>query len=304
MINLQYAKNKVNTMTKEEMIKEGLIFLFEKNNYTIPLKSLPFIIDKTEKLNRLSLIETLAIDEIVELTGKINIKLSQEISNSFLNTDCKNISYIEFKHLPFDCFRINMDYFRGVDSVVVYKETEKIYLQLKNINNTNVNINFIIDENNIILQETYSSLYQNKEISEIIEETYDVIDKCKDYILSILFYLVSFQNDNESIVKDMSYTNYISKHSPKKLEKPKFKKILMSKVNTVTLQLKSKPVSTNNTSYPKSTKEIQTTFLVRGHWRKQRVGTRDSYTTKRIWIRPFFKGVDTANMRNKIYKVA
>jgi len=304
MLNI---KNKPKTMTDKEYMANVIEILFGGNDYRqilVGISPLKNLLKDMKTLEKLQFVELDSSSSLVDYYGKINLKLSQEMSDSFLNTDTKNISFCEFEQLPFDCFRIDMSYFSGVDGVVVYKEIDKIYLQLQNVNNKGLNINFKIIGNDIILEETHSSTYHNRELSKITKETYDIAHKCKDYVLSILFYLVSFQNDSESVVQDMSYDYFISKIPLKKQSKPKYQKILNSKVNSVTLQLNSKPSSTNNTSYSQSTKEIQTTFLVRGHWRKQRVGTRDSYTTKRIWIRPFFKGVDSDNLRNKIYKVS
>lgn len=120
----------------------------------------------------------------------------------------------------------------------------------------------------------------------------DLINKILDCI-SVLYYINTFYNEKEKI--DVSYEDLanLTSSNSSNVSKSDSNKSLPAVVylsNGQTKKIKTIKIK-------KGKRGIAGSFLIRGHWRRQK------YTTgvKLIWIEPFWKGIGKAKL--KIYKI-
>jgi hypothetical protein len=115
----------------------------------------------------------------------------------------------------------------------------------------------------------------------------DMILNC----LSILHYINTFYNEKEKI--DVSYEDLLTTSSSSNVSKSDSNKNSPSVVYLSSGQVKK----IKTIKIKKGKRGITGSFLIRGHWRKQK------YTTgvKLIWIEPFWKGVEKNKQR--VYKI-
>lgn len=276
--------------------------LFENNNYSRYEKFLN-IFDKDTNCGLLADCENLYSEILFNLSGKIYIKVEKDLSLDLLNTEISSILLEDFKYLPFNYFQIDTENIEKVNKVYISKQNGKIYFHFEGVGVNNLSIQFVLSNKGIFAHYTYSSLYYHKEIQPIDRELQSICENCLKYTVSVIFYLINFQNNKEKVIKDINHENFLKKLSAKQLSKPKIQKKLKYKSDTVILKFDK-----NSTSYQSKinigNKRVSTKFLVKGHWRNQRIGKREEYNTTKIWIKPHFKGANNQDYKNKVYKVS
>lgn len=108
--------------------------------------------------------------------------------------------------------------------------------------------------------------------------------------LSVLHYINTFYNEKEKI--EVSYEDIAAIKINKKEEKD------INNLQSIVYLTKSKNKQTIQTiKIKKGKRKIDGTFLIRGHWRRQKYLT----SSKLIWIEPFWKGVGSEKQR--VYKI-
>lgn len=277
--------------------------LLEVNNYS-RFNNFLSIFDKRNTCEMLTDYEVLLGDILFDITGKVTVQIEEDLSTNLSNTDIGSLSVKDFNNMPFNFFKISTSMIDNVEKIFVSKKDGKVYFHFQGVGKNKLTVQFILSNKGLFAQYTYSSLYYHREILPINSEFKSISQNILNYTISVVFYLINYQKDNNKVIKNESYENYLKKLTPKHLSKPKVQKKLKNKSNTVVLKFEKK-VSNESVSHKNSNKsQISTKFLVRGHWRNQRIGKRDNYETIKIWIKPFFKCVNNNDFKNKIYKIS
>jgi hypothetical protein len=307
-----------NSLQGNNMIKQPSVFtnekkcfdlLFENNNYPRMIKPslslLGNLLTNPLKFEGLTFTEKQLMKSLYTLSGRICVEIDKELSNNLMNTSLDSIHFDDLNTLPFNCFIINLKQLNGIEKVLIYKTDSRIYFHFDNVHPYGFSIQLVLEKNNrIIPQYTYSSLFHHREVEKISTETHKMIEVCFEYILSVLMYLCCFQKDETKVIKEMSYDNYLSKVSHKNQKKDKFIKKIESKNNIVKLQFVKNKIIYNNSHHTDTKRKVSTMFLVKGHWRDQRIGTRNLHQIKKIWIPPHFRGINNEIYKEKLYMVS
>ena len=277
--------------------------LFEYNDYT-KYSKFSKTFNKLDTCKMFVDSEKLFSRILFDLSGKICIKVEEDLSIDLLNTTIDSISIEDFKNLPFNFFQIDTKNIESVDRVYVSKNSAKVHFHFEGVGANKLSVQFVLSNDGIFPKYTYSSLFYHREIQPISSEIKIICENCLRYIISVIFYLINFQENQNKVVKNVEYENYLKKLSPKHLSKPKIQKKLKNKSDTVILKFDVKPTYIYNFEQNITNKKISTKFLVKGHWRNQRIGKRELSQTTKIWIKPHFKGLNNETYKNKIYKIS
>lgn len=256
-------------------------------------------------LDTLKYIEGFTASALNNVCGRINIEVDSELSQSFMKNKIGQISMSDFENMPFECFSMKLNHFENAESALVYKSDNKLYCHFQNIGEENVSIQIVVDNDRYMAQYTFSSMYYHREIAPISKATQELTESVFSYVITALLYMIQFNKNKEVVIKDMAYSNY--KNSVKKhLSKPNVQKKLDKKRNLISLKFGSNTNRYINSNAVRKNKKCTTPFLVSGFYRNQRIGPRDNYTVKKIWVKPFFKCVQENNTDyiDKVYKVS
>ena len=120
---------------------------------------------------------------------------------------------------------------KNIDKVYVSKNSSKVHFHLEGVGANKLSVQFVLSDNGIFPKYTYSSLFYHREIQPISSEIKIICENCLRYIISVIFYLINFQENQNKVVKNVEYENYLKKLSPKHLSKPKIQKKLKNKSN-------------------------------------------------------------------------
>lgn len=303
------GKNMIQQPTVFTNEKKCFELLFENNNYPKIIKPslslLGNLLTDSLKFEGLTFTEKKLMRSLYTMNSRICVEIEKELSNDLMNTHIDSVTFDDLKTLPFNCFIIDLKYFDGIEKVLIYKTDSSIYFHFDGVHPYGFSIQLVLEKNNrIIPQYTYSSLFHHREVEKISTKTHNMVEVCFQYILSVLMYLCCFQEDRTKVIKEMSYDNYLSKVSPKNKTKDKFIKKIESKNNTVKLKFSKEQVIYKNSHDTDTKRKVSTMFLVKGHWRDQRVGLRHLHQTKKIWIPPHIRGVNNESYKEKIYMVS
>lgn len=238
--------------------------------------------------------------------GKINIDIDKDLSESFLQNNVKAFHLDDFEHMPFKSCIIDCSDIDGANDVLVYKKDNEIYMHLQKIGIGEVSVQLAILDNEVIFIPTASSSFYNSNAEELLGDLNMLIRQVFSYVVSVLLYIIHFNNDSDMVLKNMNYDNYISKYTKKQLAKPKIQNKLQNKKNIIRLDYPANNITYINSKSRGKNKKCITPFLVQGFFRNQRIGPRDNYTINKIWIKPFFKCVydNNSDFVEKVYNIA
>ena len=287
--------------------KENFTDLFEYNDFNQIFQNIQKVkFFKKESINHLSIKENELCMLLNDNYSKLFINIDKNVSKISMNHNSK-IFFQDIANLAFDRFFLNMDLFDGVENVYIQKEDTKLYIHFIGVGKEQISFQKIITENGVENRQTLLFNSYNTYITPISEETLTIIEKCFNYVVSILTYIVQYQENREIVVKDMQHKKYSDKLTPNQLEKPKFRKKLKNKNNTITLKLGGTGVRyiNSNLTAQHYTKPQYPVF-VSGHWREQPIGKRGLGLTKSIWIKAFYKYESFNNITfdKKVYQVS
>lgn len=158
-----------------------------------------------------------------------------------------------------------------------------------------------------------------KDIYQDVDETNGEIDEHIFYREGLLFFrilvnTILYLGSNEpDIVEQLSPRTELFKQLEGLKSKAKRKRVQQKILSTSELDgsivgrhigqiLVKKPSNSVESTNQISKKKLSKRFIVRGHWRRQPCGT-EGQQRKLIWIKPYYKGPDMAELINKSYKV-
>ena len=246
--------------------------------------------------------------------GEKVFNVSADLVKAFSETSCE--SYVELIQVPFNAFMIeipkgtmeNIQYIevmkKDQDLTVIYKEhTGGSLFPGLELRNSGVQL-IEIPESGIWKEPKESlSIVTMKNETEPGCIVSGILIELHRFVVNFLLYLNSTAPDLEEKESERSLLEDELRLCKNK-EKNKKRK-LKNKINPDSSRLgfilvgrNYKPKGGQSTG-----RHLEKRFRVRGHWRKQPYGPKNDKKYKALWIEPYWKGPDKAEVLNRRYKL-